>query len=208
MTNEDLHELTAAYALDALDPGERRAFETHLRECEGCQDEIRALSGVVGVLAYASEGPAPPDALRERILVAAREEGPSNVVALEPRRTRLYAGVALAAAAVAALAIGLTTSLSGGGSSDKLALKLNVDDGVARMTVTGLPDAPAGKTYEVWVIDGTTPAQAGLFHEGGKQTLTLSRPVPAGAKVAVTLEKAGGVDAPTTPVIVAATYSA
>ena len=140
--------------------------------------------------------------------MAAREEGPSNVVAIQPKRTRLYAGVALAAAAAAAIAIGLTTSLTGGSSSDKLGLKLSVTKGVAEMTVTGLPDAPAGKTYEVWVINGTKPARAGLFHEGGKQTLTLSRPVASGAKVAVTLEKAGGTDAPTTPVIVSATFAA
>lgn len=209
MTNEDLHELAAAYALDALDDDERNAFESHLRGCEQCRAELGELAGTVGALAYAPEGPAPSDALRDRILVAAREEGPSNVVALGSRRNRLYAGAALAAVAVAALAIGLTTALTGGGGgSDRLALELNVDQGVAEMTVTGLPDAPAGKTYEVWVINGSTPSRAGLFHEGGTQTLSLSRPVPPGATVAVTLEKAGGVDAPTTPVIVSTTYSA
>jgi anti-sigma factor RsiW len=207
MTNQDLHELTSAYALDALDADDRQAFETHLRECERCRSELGELAETVGALAYASEGPVPPESLRDRILVAAREEGPSNVVAIRPKRTRLYAGVALAAAAAAAIAIGLTTSLTGG-SSDKLGLKVSVNKGVAEMTVTGLPDAPAGKTYEVWVINGTTPARAGLFHEGGKQTLTLGRPVTSGATVAVTLEKAGGVDAPTTPVIVSTTYSA
>src|SRR5262245_52931185 len=162
MTNQDLHELTAAYALDALDAHDREAFEVHLRDCERCRTELLELAETVGSLAYAPEGPVPPESLRDRILVAAREEGPSNVVAIRPRRTRLYAGVALAAAAVAALAIGLTAGLTGGGSSDELALKLSVDNGIAEMTVTGLPDAPAGKTYEVWVIDGSTPARAGL----------------------------------------------
>src|SRR3954452_18465817 len=127
MTNEDLHELTAAYALDALDADDRQAFETHLGGCERCRTELGELAGSAGALAYASEGPAPPESLRDRILVAAREEGPSNVVALRPKRTRLYAGVALAAVAVAPTAIGLTTSLTGGGSSDKLGLKLTVD---------------------------------------------------------------------------------
>ena len=122
--------------------------------------------------------------------------------------TAAYALDALAAVAVAALAIGLTTTLTNGGSSNKLALKLSVQDAVATMTVTGLPDAPAGKTYEVWVINGSTPSRAGLFHEGGKHSLTLAQPVQPGAKVAITLEQAGGVDAPTTPVIVSATYSA
>jgi anti-sigma factor RsiW len=208
MTNEDLHELTAAYALDALDADGRRAFEAHLRDCERCRADLAELAGTVGALAYAPEGPAPPEALRDRILVAAREEGPSNVVAMRPRRTRLYAGAALAAAAAAAVAIGLWTGLSGGGSSDRLALSVAVDQGVAEMTVTGLPDAPAGKTYEIWVIRGATPQRAGLFHEGGEQTIRLSRPVPPGATVAITLEQAGGVDAPTAQPLVAPTYAA
>ena len=75
MTNQDLHELTAAYALDALDADDRQAFETHLRECERCRAELGELADTVGALAYASEGPAPPESLRDRILVAAREEG-------------------------------------------------------------------------------------------------------------------------------------
>ena len=39
------------------------------------------------MLAYAAEGPAPPDALRERILEEARKERPTqSVVVLRPRR--------------------------------------------------------------------------------------------------------------------------
>ena len=42
MTNQDLHDLAAPYALDALDDDDRRAFEAHLRECEQCRTELRA----------------------------------------------------------------------------------------------------------------------------------------------------------------------
>ena len=86
MTNEELHDLTPAYALDALDPDERRAYEEHLAGCERCRGDLAELGETVGALGLAAEGPAPPEALRDRILVAAREEGPSNVVALRPRR--------------------------------------------------------------------------------------------------------------------------
>ena len=34
MTTEELHDLTAAYALDALDADDRTAYESHLRECD------------------------------------------------------------------------------------------------------------------------------------------------------------------------------
>ena len=82
-----LHELTAGYALDALDPAERDAFEAHLEGCEQCQEELASFWEVTGGLAAAADGPAPSPALRERILEAARAEG-QNVVPLSSRRQR------------------------------------------------------------------------------------------------------------------------
>ena len=35
----DLHELTAAYALDALDPEERETYEVHLAQCDRCREK-------------------------------------------------------------------------------------------------------------------------------------------------------------------------
>ena len=200
MTNDDLHEFTAAYALDALGSDERQEFETHLLECHRCRAELASLQETVGVLAYATEGPVPPGELRDRILVAAREE-PPNVVALRPRRTRLYAGAALAAAACAALAIGLWTGLSGGTSKPKLALTVQ-PSGTAQLAVSGLDPAPEGKIYEVWVIEAGKPLPAALF-AGGRKTVVvrLTRSVPKGAVVAITLERAPGAAKPTPPIL-------
>jgi anti-sigma-K factor RskA len=70
--------------------------------------------------------------------------------------------------------------------------------------VSGLPAAPRGKTYEAWVIPKSGAARpAGLF--GGSTTLHLAGTVPRNAIVAVTLEHAGGVDAPTTKPIFSTT---
>ena len=71
------------------------------------------------------------------------------------------------------------------------------------MIVDGLAPAPPGKTYEVWVIMGTTPTRAGLFHGGGRSVVGVDGTVVKDAVVAVTLEPAGGVDAPTTTPLVA-----
>ena len=199
MTNDDLHELVAGYALNALDADDRQAFENHLAGCERCRAELSALSEAVGPLAFAVEGATPPPGLRGRILTAAREE-PPTVVALRPRRTRVYAGIALAAAACAALAIGLTVSLSGG-SSNKLSMAVSVDNGVAQLTVSGLPAAPAGKAYEIWVIDGGAPKPAGLFPGGDKAVVPMKQPVSVGSTVAITLERAGGARAPTSRIL-------
>ncbi len=200
MTNDELHELTAAYALDALAADERREFETHLSDCERCRTELAELSGTVGALAYAAEGPAPPEELRNRILVAAREDLP-NVVALRPHRTRLYAGAALAAAACAALAIGLWVGLSGGSEKSKLALTV-APSGTAQLAVSGLDPAPAGKVYEVWVIAAGKPVPAAVFAGGGETVVVrLTRPVPKGAIVAITLERAPRATTPTPPIL-------
>ena len=71
------------------------------------------------------------------------------------------------------------------------------------MVISGLERAPEGKTYEIWVIADGTPAPAGLFEAAGDRTvLTLSRPVPDDAIVAVTVEPEGGVSAPTSDPII------
>jgi hypothetical protein len=71
-----------------------------------------------------------------------------------------------------------------------------------------LPAPPPGKTYEMWIISGGKPAPAGLFTsnlQGGAIHLYRpSAPPTESDVVAVTLEPAGGVTAPTsTPIIVA-----
>ena len=64
--------------------------------------------------------------------------------------------------------------------------------------VNGLDEAPEGKTYEAWVIEGDEAVAAGLFSGGGERTVVpLTEPVPEGAIVAVTVEEAGGVEQPT-----------
>lgn len=210
----DLHELTAAYALDALDPGEHERYEAHLASCEPCQAELAEFWQVTGALAHAAAGPAPPPALRERILEQARSER-SNVVPLRPRFVLPVLSAAAAVAAVAALALGLwSVSLSrdldraervNAVLGDPNARTSQTAEGEASLVVTPageaalvvrrLAPAPAGKDYEIWVFEGATPRRAGLFEEPGVALLT--RRVRRGQQVAVTLERDGGVDAPT-----------
>ncbi|ANP54139.1 anti-sigma-K factor RskA [Streptomyces griseochromogenes] len=67
----DPHSLAAPYALDALDPGERRRFEKHLNGCDRCAAEVRALSEDAVRLAWSTAAPAPA-AMRDRVLAAVR----------------------------------------------------------------------------------------------------------------------------------------
>jgi anti-sigma-K factor RskA len=198
MTNDHLHELTAAYALDALDADDRRAFEEHLGECENCRSELAALGETVGALAYSAEGPVPSSELRGRIIDAARAE-PPTVVALRPRRTRYYVGTALAAAAAVGLAIGLWAALSGSPANPRLALSLQ-PSGSAQLTASGFDRAPAGKVYEIWLIKDGKPYPADAFGGGDTYVVRLGE-LPKGAVVAVTLERAPAAQKPTTPIL-------
>ena len=233
-----IHELTAGYALDALEPGERSAYEAHLAGCAQCQQELSSFWETTEALAVAASGPAPNSALRERILAEVRAEAPQNVVPLEPRRRRRAAvpvlATAAAIAAVVALAFGIRAAdLSGQLDDSRAALdraqssvavladpgaqsvdlqagdgRLVVDtDGRAVLVLDGLGPAPAGKTYEMWVVPGgeiSRASSAGLFPgSGGREILAVEGTVRPGDVVAVTVEPAGGVAAPTTQPVVA-----
>jgi Anti-sigma-K factor rskA len=87
---------------------------------------------------------------------------------------------------------------------------VNPSSGVL-LIASNLPMAPVGKAYEMWVIPkgGKAPVPAGMFQslsDGTAMHVQLGAlDVTAAAAVAVTLEDAAGVNAPTTtPVIVAA----
>ena len=65
------------------------------------------------------------------------------------------------------------------------------------LVVHDLGKAPAGKSYQAWVIPPgkTVPVSAAVFR-GNEPVVPLRRDVAPGAVVAVTLERAGGAQAP------------
>jgi hypothetical protein len=222
MGRDEIHELTAAYALHALDEADAREYEEHLRDCPRCREELSELSETASTLAYATPAPPPPPALRGRILDEVRRDG-SNVVPFRARRT-LFATAGLAAvAACAAIGLGLWAfSLQGSLDDEREAIRAQeaavelisnpnsrrtpLSDGNGVLVVapdrsgvlvlTDLDAAPADKDYEAWVAEGDEPEPAGLFDGGSERIVMLDRPVPPGATVLVTLEVEGGVDQP------------
>ena len=218
------HDLVAPYALHALDPAEERAFDEHLERCADCRRDLNALREAAAALAYAPDAPAPPPALRARLLEQARAERP-NVTPLRPRPSLRWAFPAVAAAAAAAaIALGIwSLSLShrldrerSAHSADAKALALLATSDARRISLAGadgallvgrngrgalvvskLDRAPSSKTYEAWVIAAGQPQPAGTFRGGDPTVVILSRPVAAGATVAVTVERKGGVRQPT-----------
>lgn len=107
LLGHDLHILTGAYALDALEAGpERDQFEFHLRRCQSCATEVRGLREVATGLAFAAALRPPPD-LRGRVLAAAastRQLAPVIEHHARPSSRSSWAPRLAAAAAVAVFA--------------------------------------------------------------------------------------------------------
>ena len=119
--NADIHGLSGAYAVDALDDVERADFERHLQQCPECQDEVASLRAAAVELTHAS-ALTPPPALRDSVLrqistvrplpPLTGDTGPApqaeaTVTPIETRRRRVKPLTWLVAAAAAAvLAIG------------------------------------------------------------------------------------------------------
>ena len=96
MDCDELVELVTAYLDGALDPETRGRFETHLSECDGCENYLQQFSSTVGLLGGLRETLDP--VVRERLLAAFRDW-------TSPTGLPYYAVVA---AAIAAMSSGRT----------------------------------------------------------------------------------------------------
>jgi anti-sigma-K factor RskA len=113
----DLHTLTGAYALDAIDGGERERFERHLGRCQSCDHEVRGLQETAGRLGVAVAR-VPPPGLKVAVLTSAaqiRQHPPLVDTRPQPepraqRRPRLAVTVATVAVA-AAVALGVVLGI-------------------------------------------------------------------------------------------------
>lgn len=223
--DNELHELAAAYALDAVDDVERRAFKRHLEDCAWCQEEVASYDGAVSALAQLTPLVEPPPAMKDALMAGLDST---------PKRTALERSPAVNHRLLAAAAAALVLLIGGGvavgqpwkepvvvATLDEASLVENAPDarqyaassGAARVIVTvsrstgraivqgeQMDPAPPGRSYQGWFLDGSgTPRSAGLMSSSGKSQLLQGRP---GATFAVTVEPSGGSKAPTTKPII------
>jgi len=85
MNCDSIQELLEAYALDALDPAERRAVDQHLADCPDCARTVAAYREVLARLPEALAAVSPqraPAALRARLLqtLAHEQDGRNSLV--------------------------------------------------------------------------------------------------------------------------------
>lgn len=221
----DIHALSGAYALDALNDLERAEFERHLATCDSCHAEVESLRDAAGQLADASAAP-PPAHLRTQILAGAQSVRPlpPQPPDASTRRWRVPALAAAAAVLVAGIGVGVTTewqpwgpetvqlsmadrvrqapdaqswtqSLPSGGS---VTVTRSKSVGVAVWQSTGLKPLPSGRVYELWLqAPDESLEPAGLFSAGDGEVVMRGDATDA-IGAGVTEEPSGGSPAPTT----------
>ncbi len=143
----DIHALSGAYAVDALDADERAQFEQHLARCHECRAEVQSFAETTALLAENS-AQTPPAGLRESVLsgigairplppetteAAASGETPAGGVVKTLRR-RTFPILAAAAAILIALGVVIAHPWSGGSSSANLAEQIQKAPDAVKIT--------------------------------------------------------------------------
>ena len=200
-----VHEEAAAFALDALDREQTEAFQQHLAACPECDAAVEELRFAAAALAFAVEPIVPSGLLRPRVL-----DTRTQVIPLRRRPYRRFLAAAMAAAAACAVVVAAVRPWETGDSQlgfrrydakGANATLLVSRSGEAVLAARRLPPLAAGTVYELWVIAGDRAQPAGMFRGS---LATLTRPVPPGATVAVSVEPSGGSSRPTGPLVLRA----
>ncbi|MEN9645360.1 MAG: hypothetical protein RL238_2029 [Actinomycetota bacterium] len=156
MSDIDVHHLAAAYALDALDPRERAAFEAHYEGCDVCRTDVLEFRETMAQVAGSLSTP-PPMSLKDRVMAdvaVTRQLSPAlaaPVPAPERRQGPSWMLLAAAAAVVIALLVGVV-AFNGGSDddpfNDELAAVLEQTD--SRMIELANQDGADGMFKVAW----------------------------------------------------------
>ena len=212
--NDEMLDLAALYALDAVEATECAAVRAHILSCDVCSKEYAAALAAASGLA-ASVATEPPANLRATVLAAAAARPRTKKVISIFRRKRFYAALVAVAAAIAALFVFHTPS----GSTWPLAClpastacgvtgRVVAAGDVLRVEASGLAFLSSEKVYQAWIIQpGGKPVPEPTFvpDAQGRATINVPSGQPKGTLIAFTVEPAGGSKAPTTKPFVAAT---
>lgn len=275
--DDDIHGLSGAYAIDAVDAAERARFEAHMASCAECRSEVASLRAAASELTLVTVA-SPPPSLRGAVLReissvrplpprVTPEQAPSQVVApssplsspaaaapqldepsrppapsapvsLESKRAERAKRAPLrqwlvGVAAAAALATGglvwqpwspdtstvqLTATQQVLQAKDAQRFEQKVGNATATIVrstslkkavivTANMPDAPAGKVYELWFQQGPAMVRAGLMPAGPSNTVLLDGDAATAIGVGITVEPAGGSDTPSLPPVALVTFA-
>jgi anti-sigma-K factor RskA len=221
----DQHLQAAPYLLDALEPDEAELYRQHLQHCRHCQLELAQLAPSASKLAEYAPPVGVPQELIGEVMARVRSDaellaaaGPDADRITRRSRPRRLAFAFVTAAIAAAIAV--TIALSGASVKTRVTTaavaaslpgahaQLHQTDTQAELQVTGIPQPPPGKVYEVWLAKPHDAPQRtdALFSPTGEGNANVD--VPGDLHdielVMVTIEPAGGSAHPTSPPIIIA----
>ncbi len=228
----------AAYALGALDPEEIPALREHLQTCEACRAELAEYQRVGTVLLTALPPQSPRQALKRTLQKrlaagAANAHAPlkwplrqialagalallvglniltvSQVYSLKQEQAEVANQNLSEQTALAMLAYPNTTSLAFDQNGVSGSLLIDKQRNLVGVFAWHLSLPPAGKTYQMWLIDPQGDRTSGGFltPESGypfvMAVIKSPQPLTDFAGVGITLEPSGGSPKPTGPRIV------
>ncbi|RNL65224.1 anti-sigma factor [Nocardioides marmoriginsengisoli] len=229
MTAHEIHALAGAYAVDALDDVERARFEEHLAVCAECRAEVASLADATLLLSEVT-AVAPPASMRGAILADIKKVRPlpPAVARIEKRRPRRWTGLVAAAVALGVLGGGSYVVLQIQDDSSEVGLTaadrvLRASDvqhvtadlarggvatvfhsakqGKAVVVTEGLPPAPSGHVYQLWLRKASGMVPAGFITGTGEQTELFEGGLAGASGAGITIEPDGGSKVPTLPVV-------
>ena len=216
--------MLAAYALDATDDLERARIERFLAEDPEARQELARYEDAIAALVTDDIAVEPPadvwTGIAERVAAT-----PRPVVARRPHRARWLA-VAAAALVVVLGGTFAAVSLVGGPSRASQMAAAQRDpqagtgslvgpagqapvalraDGRGYLDVQSLAPLPAGKVYQLWSLDATTPVSLGVVKP--QSGIATFKAAPNSHTLALTVEPDPGVDQPTSAPVATVTLA-
>ena len=230
-----LQENLAAYALGALDPQETAALETHLQTCESCRAELAGYQQIsTGLLAALPVRP-PRSALRRSLQQRLAAQSPrghprfswslgqlvfagllaaliglnlltiSQVVSLRREQAELLDQKTSVQTALAMLAYPTTKSVAFEQNGVSGSLLVDKQRNLVAVFAWNLAVLPAGKTYQMWLIDPQGDRTSGGFIKPEADypfvmaVINSPKPLTDFTGLGITVEPSGGSPKPTGP---------
>jgi anti-sigma-K factor RskA len=222
--HDEYRDNIGAYVLGALPELEAELLERHLAGCEGCRAEVEELRPVTAAMARSVPQVEAPPELKGRLMEIVNAEAAEPVRRRERRslgswfsglQPRMAAAMALAVLARGVVVGVGADQLAGGGGEKTTTVAAKIDRKLmptgdaslavkgetGRLELTGAPQPPAGRVYQLWYQHGKTIERGGTFRPKRDGSYQAEVPVQDTNAVMVTVEREGGAPAPTGPPI-------
>lgn len=224
-SHEEHKENIGAYVLGALPELESELLERHMATCESCRSEVEELRPVTAAIARSVPQVEAPPELKTRLMEIVNSEAAEGAEPIRARERRSFGSWFASlqprmavAMALGVLALGVVvgvgvSQLGGGGGAKATTVAAKIDRKLmptgdaslavrgrsGKLALTGAPQPPAGRVYQLWYQHGKTIERGGTFRPRSDGSYQAQVPVGNANAVMVTVERAGGVPAPTGP---------